>query len=220
MVCTYTEAGAPGRLVTSGAPDILAGSIFRAQAGSEAPARACAGSRRPAFCLAIAGPASRNSLLNTPVATLGEPRRGSTDILHEYFVPVEGVEPFPGRVPARDSGLGRRASSISPCAMSGAMTLAFSATAPGDQNRRRSCSFRPETDGGRGGGHARPDRAADRRGAGGRRLLLPALQTPRLDPSSCGAPIPRSRPSRRPSGVSIPRLMFRNQMWDRYFSEA
>jgi hypothetical protein len=40
------------------------------------------------------GVAARNTLLNEPVANLASRDRARTDILHEYFLPAEGLEPF------------------------------------------------------------------------------------------------------------------------------
>lgn len=42
----------------------------------------------------IAGPVTRNSLLNEPVATLDDGNPNRTDILHEYFIPPERLQEF------------------------------------------------------------------------------------------------------------------------------
>jgi FAD/FMN-containing dehydrogenase len=67
--------------------------IFRAQVGNEWVKRQRWG-LEAGLAARMAGPASRNSLLNEPVATLddGDPTR--TDILHEYFVPPDRFDSF------------------------------------------------------------------------------------------------------------------------------
>ncbi len=67
--------------------------IFRAQVGSDWMKR-----RRwwmeTALGPRLAGPASRNGLLNEPVATLDDRDPARTDILHEYFVPPAAWDGF------------------------------------------------------------------------------------------------------------------------------
>lgn len=67
--------------------------IFRAQLGNE-PVKTWRWRVETDIGPAIAGEATRNSLLNEPVITLDDrdPRR--TDILHEYFVPPEAFPAF------------------------------------------------------------------------------------------------------------------------------
>ena len=64
LVCTYAEAGAAGPLTGAGSQEALAGSIFRAQTGSEA-GKGLRWFSEAKVLPTIAGPASRNSLLNT-----------------------------------------------------------------------------------------------------------------------------------------------------------
>jgi hypothetical protein len=44
--------------------------------------------------MSSSGIASRNTFLNEPVANLAGRDRARTDILHEYFLPAEGLEAF------------------------------------------------------------------------------------------------------------------------------
>jgi FAD/FMN-containing dehydrogenase len=68
--------------------------IYRAQIGSET------GKRARWFAETVAGPkassgiATRNSLMNEPVANLASPDRTRTDILHEYFIPPDRFVEF------------------------------------------------------------------------------------------------------------------------------
>ncbi len=68
--------------------------VYRAQVGSEAAKRA------RWFAETVAGPktssgiATRNSLMNEPVANLASTDRARTDILHEYFVPADQFVAF------------------------------------------------------------------------------------------------------------------------------
>lgn len=94
LLCTYSPdpAAAPAPLKAPGAQS-SARLIFRAQTGSEA-GRSVRWFSEANLLPEISGPASRNALLNTPVAVLGPPSRGATDILHEYFLPPQALEAF------------------------------------------------------------------------------------------------------------------------------
>jgi FAD/FMN-containing dehydrogenase len=70
--------------------------IFRAQVGSDRAKRARWYAETVAAPKTSSGIASRNRLLNEPVANLAGRDRSRTDILHEYFLPPEGLEPFLG----------------------------------------------------------------------------------------------------------------------------
>jgi len=67
--------------------------IFRAQLGNERAKRLRWGVETH-IGPAIAGDATRNSLLNEPVITLDDRDPGRTDILHEYFVAPEAFPSF------------------------------------------------------------------------------------------------------------------------------
>jgi FAD/FMN-containing dehydrogenase len=216
LVCTYTEAGAAEPLAGAGSQDKLTGSIFRAQTGSEA-GKGLRWFSEAKVLPAIAGPTSRNSLLNSPVAVLGQPRRGSTDILHEYFMPVDGVAPFLAacrrEIPA--SGVELLNITLRYVRADDTSVLGY---APGDRIAAvmffdQKMTDRAEADMRRlterlidaaldaGGSyylpyrlHARPDQL--RRAYPGAEAFVAAKR--RLDPG----------------------LLLRNQMWDRYFSEA
>ncbi|NKX44049.1 FAD-binding oxidoreductase [Roseicyclus persicicus] len=77
----------------SGLVSHLASTLYRGQVGREGMKRlrwwieAGLGPR-------IAGEATRNSLMNEPVATLDDRDPGRVDILHEYFVPYDAFDGF------------------------------------------------------------------------------------------------------------------------------
>ncbi len=86
MLVTY--APAPGdipALTGSGLLSHASARIFRAQLGNEWVKRRRWGIET-GIGARLAGPASRNSLMNEPVATLDDRDTTHTDILHEYFV--------------------------------------------------------------------------------------------------------------------------------------
>jgi FAD/FMN-containing dehydrogenase len=85
---TLPPATSGGLMVT------LSREVFRAQIGSDAAKRARWYAETVAGPRTSSGIASRNRLLNEPVANLAGRDRSRTDILHEYFVPPEGLEPF------------------------------------------------------------------------------------------------------------------------------
>jgi FAD/FMN-containing dehydrogenase len=72
----------------------LSREVFRAQIGSDSAKRARWYAETVAGPKTSSGVASRNRLLNEPVANLAGRDRARTDILHEYFLPPEGLEPF------------------------------------------------------------------------------------------------------------------------------
>jgi hypothetical protein len=72
----------------------LSREVFRAQIGSDRAKRARWYAETVAGPKTSSGIASRNRLLNEPVANLAGRDRSRTDILHEYFLPAEGLEPF------------------------------------------------------------------------------------------------------------------------------
>lgn len=216
LVCAYAEAGAPGPLTGSGSQSGLARSIFRAQTGSES-GRALRWMSEAKLLPAISGPASRNSLLNTPVAALGEPRRGATDILHEYFLPVAGVAPFlaacrreiPGAGPdllnitlryvaADDASVLRYAPDARIAAV---MFFAQSMTPDGEAGMRRLT-----------------ERLIDAALAAGGSFYLPYRLHAR--PDQLRRAYPQAEAFAAAKRRLDPHLLFRNQMWDRYFSEA
>src|SRR4029453_10375474 len=68
--------------------------VFRAQVGSDSAKRARWYAETVAGPKTSSGVASRNRLLNEPVANLAGRDRARTDILHEYFLPPDGLELF------------------------------------------------------------------------------------------------------------------------------
>jgi FAD/FMN-containing dehydrogenase len=93
MLVSYTPiAGDIPPVTGSGLMSRAARPIFRAQVGNEWVKRRRWGIET-GIGAALAGPASRNSLMNEPVLTLDDRDPTRTDILHEYFV-APGA--FPG----------------------------------------------------------------------------------------------------------------------------
>jgi FAD/FMN-containing dehydrogenase len=94
LVTFRPAAGTPPPATSGGLMVFLSREVFRAQIGSERGKRARWYAETVAGPKASSGIASRNRLLNEPVANLAGRDRSRTDILHEYFVPPEGLETF------------------------------------------------------------------------------------------------------------------------------
>ncbi|WP_348519688.1 FAD-binding oxidoreductase [Aureimonas sp. ME7] len=96
VLVSYRPTGAEGAIpaaVSSGFLSRASRYVFRGQVGSEGVKRVRWWIERDA-APRLYGAATRNTLLNEPVATLddGDPKR--TDILHEYFVPPAAFPAF------------------------------------------------------------------------------------------------------------------------------
>jgi FAD/FMN-containing dehydrogenase len=95
MLVTYRPvAGTPPAATSGGLMVSVSREVFRAQIGSDTAKRARWYAETVAGPKASSGIASRNRLLNEPVANLAGRDRSRTDILHEYFLPAAGLEPF------------------------------------------------------------------------------------------------------------------------------
>jgi FAD/FMN-containing dehydrogenase len=94
LVTLRPVAGTPPPATSGGLMVSLSREVFRAQVGSDTAKRARWYAETVAGPKASSGIASRNRLLNEPVANLAGRDRSRTDILHEYFLPAEGLEPF------------------------------------------------------------------------------------------------------------------------------
>jgi FAD/FMN-containing dehydrogenase len=94
LVTLRPVAGTPPAATSGGLMVSVSRQVFRAQVGSDAAKRARWYAETVAAPKTSAGIASRNRLLNEPVANLAGRDRSRTDILHEYFLPAEGLEPF------------------------------------------------------------------------------------------------------------------------------
>jgi len=94
LVTLRPETGSPAAATSGGLMVTLSREVFRAQIGSDAAKRARWYAETVAGPKASSGIASRNRLLNEPVANLAGRDRSRTDILHEYFLPAEGLETF------------------------------------------------------------------------------------------------------------------------------
>jgi len=87
----YQEALPPAS--GSGALSRIARHVYRAQLGDE-PAKRFRWWTETTVGPRFAGPVTRNSLINEPVATLADNDPARTDILHEYFVAPERFADF------------------------------------------------------------------------------------------------------------------------------
>jgi FAD/FMN-containing dehydrogenase len=96
LVTLRPTPGAPPAATSGGLFVTLSREVFRAQIGSDRAKRARWYAETVAGPKTSSGIASRNRLLNEPVANLAGRDRTRTDILHEYFLPAEGLEPFLG----------------------------------------------------------------------------------------------------------------------------
>jgi FAD/FMN-containing dehydrogenase len=98
LLVTYRPEPAPAgglpRAGTGGIVSSVSREIYRAQIGSEAGKRARWLAETVAGPRASSGIATRNTLMNEPVANLAGRHRRRTDILHEYFVPPERFGDF------------------------------------------------------------------------------------------------------------------------------
>ena len=94
LVTLRPTAGAPPPVTSGGLMVTLSREVFRAQIGSDAAKRARWYAETVAGPKTSSGVASRNRLLNEPVANLAGRDRSRTDILHEYFLPADGLESF------------------------------------------------------------------------------------------------------------------------------
>lgn len=193
----------------------VARSIYRAQTGSEAAKRRRWYVETTLRPRALSNIATRNRLLNTPVAFLGGRDPARTDILHEYFVPPERFEAFVAlcqkliptsrqellnitlRYVAADD-LSAMAYAPAP-RIAGVMAFSQWRTAEAEDDMRRLTEALIEGVLGLGGTfylpyrlHARRDQVA--RGYPGLAAFLEAKR--RYDPG----------------------LLFRNTMWDRYWA--
>lgn len=94
LVTLRPVAGTPPAVTSGGLMVSVSREVFRAQVGSDQAKRARWYAETVAGPRTSSGIASRNRLLNEPVANLAGRDRTRTDILHEYFLPAEGLEPF------------------------------------------------------------------------------------------------------------------------------
>jgi FAD/FMN-containing dehydrogenase len=216
LVCTYAEAGAAGPLTGAGSQEALAGSIFRAQTGSEA-GKGLRWFSEAKVLPAIAGQASRNSLLNTPVAALGQPRRGFTDILHEYLLPVEGVASFLAACRREIPGLGVELLNITLRYVQ-ADDTSLLGYAPGDRIAAVMFFDQKMTNAAEAAMRRLTERLIDAALDAGGSYYLPYRLHARADQ------LRRAYPNVEAFAAAKrrldPGLLLRNQMWDRYFSEA
>jgi FAD/FMN-containing dehydrogenase len=95
LLITYRPVpGAPAAAASGGFVVTVSREVFRAQIGSDRAKRARWYAETVAGPKASSGIASRNRLLNEPVANLAGRDRTRTDILHEYFLPAGGLETY------------------------------------------------------------------------------------------------------------------------------
>jgi FAD/FMN-containing dehydrogenase len=95
VLVTYRPVpGKPLAATSGGLAIALTREVFRAQVGSDNAKRRRWYAETIVAPKASSGIASRNRLLNEPVAHLAGRDRSRTDILHEYFVPADALEAF------------------------------------------------------------------------------------------------------------------------------
>ncbi|MBN4094950.1 FAD-binding oxidoreductase [Methylobacterium sp. OT2] len=98
ILVTYAETEHPPQVLPAaaaqGAFSAVSREIYRAQVGSEFGKRARWIAETRLNPTLDPGLATRNSLMNEPVANLASRDRSRTDILHEYFVPPERFDAF------------------------------------------------------------------------------------------------------------------------------
>jgi FAD/FMN-containing dehydrogenase len=94
LVTLRPTHGTPPLVSSGGVMVTLSREVFRAQIGSDSAKRARWYAETVAGPKSSSGIASRNRLLNEPVANLAGRDRARTDILHEYFLPPENLEAF------------------------------------------------------------------------------------------------------------------------------
>lgn len=94
LVTLRPTAGTPPPAASGGLMVTMSREVFRAQIGSDAAKRARWYAETVAGPKTSSGVASRNRLLNEPVANLAGRDRARTDILHEYFLPPAALETF------------------------------------------------------------------------------------------------------------------------------
>jgi FAD/FMN-containing dehydrogenase len=97
LLVTMRPVPGPSPAATSGGLMVsVSREIFRAQIGSDSAKRTRWYAETVAGPKSSSGIASRNRLLNEPVANLAGRDRTRTDILHEYFLPADSLESFLG----------------------------------------------------------------------------------------------------------------------------
>ncbi|HEX2438481.1 MAG TPA: FAD-binding oxidoreductase [Methylomirabilota bacterium] len=94
LITMRSTDGTPPPVTSGGLMVSLSREVFRAQIGSDTGKRARWYAESVAGPKASSGIASRNRMLNEPVANLAGRDHSRTDILHEYFLPSEGLETF------------------------------------------------------------------------------------------------------------------------------
>jgi FAD/FMN-containing dehydrogenase len=97
LLVTFRRTRSSGRLPPAGTGGLVASvsrEMYRAQIGSEAAKRARWFAETRAAPLATSAAATRNTLMNEPVASLAGRDTSRTDILHEYFVPPDRFNEF------------------------------------------------------------------------------------------------------------------------------
>lgn len=94
LVTLRPVSGTPTPATSGGIMVSLGREVFRAQIGSDRAKRARWYAETVAAPKTSSGIASRNRFLNEPVANLAGRDKSRTDILHEYFLPAQSLEPF------------------------------------------------------------------------------------------------------------------------------
>jgi FAD/FMN-containing dehydrogenase len=214
LLVTYRSAGSTGTLPLAGTGGLVASvsrEVYRAQIGSEAAKRA----RWFAETKLKPGVATRNTLMNEPVANLAGRDKRRTDILHEYFVPPDRFNDFIAAcqeiIPR--SGIEFLNVTLRYVAADNESVLAFAPTRRIAAVMSFSQELRPE---GEAAMRRMTEALTERVVAIGGSFYLPyRLHARRDQVAKSYANVARFIERKRHYD---PQLLFRNAMWDQYFA--
>jgi FAD/FMN-containing dehydrogenase len=218
MVTYRPVAKPPAKLPPATGAGYLTGlsrDIYRAQVGSETAKRARWLAETRVNPEISSGIATRNSLLNEPVANLASTDRRRTDILHEYFIPPQRFREFLADCrkiipPARAEFLNVTLRYV---AADDTATLAFAPSPRIAAVMSFSQEISPE---GEVDMIETTERLIDRAIAAGGAFYLPyRLHARRDQVESCYPKVTEFCARKR---FYDPKLLFRNAMWDAYFA--
>jgi FAD/FMN-containing dehydrogenase len=218
LLVTYRSIGSSGPLPPAGKGGLVASvsrEIYRAQIGSEAAKRARWFAETRAAPKVGSGVATRNTLMNEPVANLAGRDKRRTDILHEYFVPPDRFSDFIAACQEiiRPSGPELLNVTLRYVAADNESVLAFAPTRRIAAVMSFSQEIRPEADVAM---RRMTEALIDRVAAIGGSFYLPyRLHARRDQVAKAYASVARFVERKRHYD---PQLLFRNAMWQEYFA--
>jgi FAD/FMN-containing dehydrogenase len=214
LLVTYRTTSSNGPLPPAGMGGLVTSvsrEIYRAQIGSEAAKRA----RWLAETKLGSGAATRNTLMNEPVANLAGRDTTRTDILHEYFVPPDRFNDFIAAcqeiIPR--SGIEFLNVTLRYVAADSESVLAFAPTRRIAAVMSFSQEMRPEAEAAM---RRMTEALIDRVVAIGGSFYLPYRLHARRDQVAKAYPNVARFVERK--GHYDPQLLFRNTMWQEYFT--